>query len=218
MTWKLETCNNLNDYLYRLDYFEGYKSKTTSLLYQGLVMDLKYFYKRIVFIYIRESPSLSEIKELKNSIKNSDCIMGDLNLNPQIQDQKKKLLMLSGKTKFLSLEENTTSHDSQLDHIILENDLRKHSYSTAYFSFASDHKAIALRLASVSNEFTHEFRKNQNFDAERHLKAKKRTNIKNECEQLHCVADVNFCIPRECCNQFCVFQTWSRIIRFVLIR
>jgi hypothetical protein len=111
--------------IYDLDYVEGYteRRKAKSLLYQGLVMNLKCCYKKIVFIYIRETPSEIETIQFSKRFSDYDCIMGDLNLNPEIREQKARLKLICGNMKTLDLEEFTTINKTQLDHIILDKDL-----------------------------------------------------------------------------------------------
>ena len=50
-------------------------------------------------MYIRKTPNNSEVKEIADSVRNCDLVIGDLNLNPRIPDQRSKLLNLCGNTK-----------------------------------------------------------------------------------------------------------------------
>ena len=135
-------------------------------------MDIKKMYRRIVFLYIRETPNTEEIHNLKESLRNCDCIIGDLNLNPKVPEQRNKLITLCGKTKYMALEEITTINGTQLEHVIIEKEMKKTSFATAYFKFASDHKSIAFRLASYANCFTAAFKQSINFDQDYHTKKK----------------------------------------------
>ena len=91
-----------------MDYVEGYTEGNTTLLYQGITMNLRQLYRKLVFLYIRKTPSQSETVEIAFRFKEFDCIIGDLNLNPALCEQKKKLGIICGETKYLSLEETTT--------------------------------------------------------------------------------------------------------------
>ena len=164
---------NVNKFLYNLEYFEGCNSNARTLLYQGLVLDIKSLYRRAVFLYIRETPSFDEIHKLRQSFKNADCLIGDLNLNPKIPDQQRKLMAMCGETMYMALDEITTINGTQLDHVIIEKDLKTLSYAAAYFNFASDHKAITIRIASSENSFTVDFKEKINFDQDFHTKKKK---------------------------------------------
>ena len=132
--------------LYSLDYIEGYNSNNGKLLYQGLVMDFKTYYRRTVLLYIRETPNSEEVNVLTKTLRilNCDWIIGDLNLNPKIQEQKKKISTICGKTKFMALKEITTVNDSQLEHVIIEQEMEKNSFATSYFNLASDHKSVVF--------------------------------------------------------------------------
>ena len=161
---------NINDYIYNVDYIEGCTSNTNNLLYQGLVIDIKHLYSRFVFLYVRQTPTNEEIKNLKQALRKCDGIIGDLNINPTIPEQRNKLLTLCGTTKYMALEEITTRSGSQLEHVLLEKELKSRSFATSYFNFASDHKCIALRIACFSNSFTDNFKKKIHFNQDLHNK------------------------------------------------
>ena len=59
---------------------------------------------------------------------------------------------------------------SQLDHIILNNDLVTCSFVTSYINYASYHKSIVLRLATEETCFLPTFKDKVYFDREKHLK------------------------------------------------
>ena len=82
-------------------------------------------------IYIRETPTKEEVTEMANRFKTFDCIMGDVNLNPAIDDQKAKLETICGRDKILALKEITTDNNNQLDHIILGKSWSEFCFSTA---------------------------------------------------------------------------------------
>ena len=172
----LLTPNNKLDILnliFDMDYVEGYNDGNTTLLYQGITMNLRRIYKKFVFLYIRKTPSQLETTNIAERFIDFDGIIGDLNLNPSIPDQKHKLEKLCGKTKYLALAEITTMKLNQLDHIILEKDLSSHSFSTSYLNFASYHKSIVLRLNRANAKFRKEFVEGQHFNIEKHLKSNK---------------------------------------------
>ena len=164
--------NSLN-LIFDMDYVEGYTDENTTLLYQGITMNLKKIYKKFVFLYIRKTPSQSETTEIAERFNNFDGIIGDLNLNPAKPDQKWKLTKLCGNNKYLALTEVTTLKLNQLDHIILDENMSSHSFSTSYHNFASYHKSIVLRLATPSTKFRKEFREGKHFNIEKHLKPNK---------------------------------------------
>ena len=175
--------NKDEETLYALDYVEGYKSNSKTLLYQGLVMDIKNYYKRIVFLYIRETPNSDEILKISNRFRNFDCIIGDLNLNPAIFEQKKKLLEICGKSKQMLLEEITTRNETQLDHVIVETKMKENSFTTSYHNFASYHKSIVLRITSITNKFASYFKQKVSFDSDNHLKRSSRHQNQEETRE-----------------------------------
>ena len=161
---------NPYQFLYSLDYIEGYNSNKGSLLYQGLVMDIKSFYRRAVFLYIRETPNSVETNELTKSLKTCDWIIGDLNLNPKIPEQKQKLMTICGKNKFMALQETTTVNGAQLEHVIIEKEMEKYSFATSFFNLASDHRSIVFRICSSANSFTSAFKQKITFNSDLHMR------------------------------------------------
>ena len=71
--------------IYDLDYTEGRKDKSQTLLYQGLIIKLKHCYKQFAFLYIRQTPSKKETNEIANKF---DGIIGDLNLDPAVKNER----------------------------------------------------------------------------------------------------------------------------------
>ena len=155
--------DNLN-LIFDMDYVEGYTDGNPTLLYQGLTMNLNFIYKKVAFMYIRKTPSQSETTKIAERFHDFDCIIGDLNLNPKIADQQHSLKKICGNTKYLALEEITTTKLNQLDPIILEKDMSSYSFSTAYHNFASYHKSIVLRLASSNAKYRKEFKEGKHFN------------------------------------------------------
>ena len=99
-----------------------------------------------------------------------DVIMGDLNLNPSNETEKKKIMKLCNSTKYMALEEVTTVNNNQLDHILISLSLKSFCFATSYFNFGSDHKPICLRMSASENEFRESFLQNINFDSDLHLR------------------------------------------------
>ena len=123
-------------FIYHLDYVEGYKSKTKKLFYQGLVMRIREHLKKFVFLYIQETPSNEESIQISKAFQDYDAIIGDLNLNPIIPHQKKRLHEICGKSKYMDLEEITTDNFVQLDHVLLEHCMKSNSFCQTQFKQA----------------------------------------------------------------------------------
>jgi hypothetical protein len=66
-------------------------------------MDIMSFYRRAVFLYIHATPNAEEVHKISESVENCDCIIGDLNLNLKVPEQRKTLISLCGKSKYMAL-------------------------------------------------------------------------------------------------------------------
>ena len=104
------------------------------------------------FLYSRTTPTSKEITELRSMLDSSDYILGDLNLDPLVDTDKKKLNALCLKDKVIHLTEITTNQGNQLDHILVNRNLRHTVVTDAFLTFASDHKIIVLRLSNYCND------------------------------------------------------------------
>ena len=106
--------------VFSIDYTEGRKSSTDKLLYQGIILQFKEIYRQFVFLYIRETPNETETRDMSNKFKNMDGIIGDLNLDPQSENENNRIKTLCRDSKVMSLKEITTVNFKQLDHILLD--------------------------------------------------------------------------------------------------
>ena len=109
--------------IFSMDYVEERKMVTGKLLYQGIIIQFKEIYRQFVFLYIRETPNEKETADMSKKFENLDGIIGDLNLDPEMDNEDKKIRMLCGDSKVMSLKEITTVNFKQLDHILLDLDL-----------------------------------------------------------------------------------------------
>ena len=87
---------------------------------------------QISFIYIRETPSMRDIQRINKTLHSANLIMGDLNLDPNRDNDYEKLAVLTGNFKKRVLHETTFRWGNQLDHIILQNDLYPDHFCTSY--------------------------------------------------------------------------------------
>ena len=110
-----------------------------------------------VFLYIRQTPTSSDIVKISKFCQQSSAILGDLNLNPRIPVEKMHLENVCGERKYMALKETTRINNNQLDHIIIEKSLKPFAYATSFFNFISDHKTITLRIGVDGNKFSKEF-------------------------------------------------------------
>ena len=91
---------------------------------------------------------MEEAKSIAKTTELADFLMGDLNLNPENLDDKKKLDTLCGKNKKLLLHEITTKQKVQLDHIIGTKQDKYKVEVTSYKNFTSDHHSIVTRVSA----------------------------------------------------------------------
>ena len=139
---------------------EEYKTiKENQTHLQILTMTFPILRMTTSFIYIRKTPSQSDIKTILKYCSGSNILFGDLNLNPAIPAEKKLLNVLCGENKFLALEEITTDNFNQLDHIIADKSLKSKLFTTSYFNFISNHNSITARIGYNENNFTEDFLK-----------------------------------------------------------
>ena len=118
-----------------------------------------------VFLYIRQTPTSSDIEKITTFCQQSSAILGDLNLNPRIPVEKRHLDNICGEGKYMALNETTSiNNNNQLDHIIADKNLKPIVYATSYLNFISDHKAITLRLGIDGNELKKDFLQKKSYN------------------------------------------------------
>ncbi|HIF60881.1 MAG TPA: hypothetical protein EYQ26_15580 [Rhodospirillales bacterium] len=128
----------------KVDYLEMPTAQSLSAKIEG---------HKFSFIYCSRTPNMEEAKTIAKATGFADFLMGDLNLNPENLDDKKKLDTLCGKKKELLLHEITTKQKVQLDHII---GTKKNKYKvevTSYKNFTSDHHSIVTRVSANGADF-----------------------------------------------------------------
>ena len=116
------------------------------------VLKVSYCDEIISFIYCNASPSVKDVQELKRMTGNSDYILGDINLDPENLEQRRKLEDICGKEKMMHLRSITRGRKNQLDHIIIKKDLKHCVYSDSFHNFVSDHRAIIMRKSHFAND------------------------------------------------------------------
>ena len=141
------------------------------------VIRIRIFNINVGFVYIRQTPDAAELDVLIQAFRHSDCIMGDLNLDPVRDADKKKLQKLCGLERVMILDEHTTTRSNQLDHIIMKSHFTK-VFATSFFSHSSDHRTISVRIPLNDNDFCESFKKDRHFD--RHFDFDRRHNIVKE--------------------------------------
>ena len=119
------------------------------------------------FVYINKTPTNSDLDKLCGTLRSSQLIMGDLNLDMARAEDQGKLDRLCGETKRRVLKESTTDKFNQLDHVLLVNDPARHdAFSTSYYNCTSDHKVIVIRIPNVfkDNNLSEKFKQRLHLD------------------------------------------------------
>merc|ERR1711894_451472 len=76
------------------------------------------------FVYIRETPTFSDVDKIFKDIKDLDVVMGDFNLNMEKDEDKRKMdKFLTNKERIL--HELTTARNNQLDHILISKGIKQ---------------------------------------------------------------------------------------------
>ena len=97
----------------RLELKEKQYFKNEIVQMQVVFANFLQFGLRTALVYIRETPTVEQIKHLIRDFKNIDLVMGDLNLDPNREPDSDKLQMLCQQRKRV-LTEITTTRFNQL--------------------------------------------------------------------------------------------------------
>ena len=136
------------------------------------------------FLYCRTKPTDKEVQAIIKYFQECQVLFGDLNLSIKDSADLKKLKCLCNKQKEIALKETTRIlSNNQLDHILVDKKLMKHTFVTSFFNFISDHKSIVFRFGGEGSKFTDEASAKINFKIESHLKRRKEENIQLQFPQ-----------------------------------
>ncbi len=105
------------------------------------------------FVYCRTTPSIQEAEWLMEMTADSHYLMGDLNLDATVHDQKNKLHIICDKLKKPLLKEITTKNGVQLDHILGIERKGVGIFTTSFVNFISDHKYVTIRICNSDSKF-----------------------------------------------------------------
>ena len=155
---------------------------------QIVFVDFPDYFLRAAFVYVRSKPSKEYINILKKDLKDTDLVLGDLNLDPQIHEDKNKLSSLI-EHRSLVLNQVTTCRFNQLDHIALDCQKFKNYFATSYINYTTDHNVITVRIASKENEFSEQFQQKKTFDIDKETPKRKRRKIEKREEIIHLIED-----------------------------
>ena len=164
-----------------LKHIAEFKDTSCQVMIYEIKNDVKF-----AFVYLR--PNAGNKDQISKILKNYQCsdvnvIMGDLNLNPRISFENDRLKQLC-ENKEPALNEVTTVHKNQLDHIIVSKELKGHVFVTSFFNFISDHKSIVIRIGE--NELKDEVVQSLNLRSQKYMKeeCKVEENPAKECVKI----------------------------------
>ena len=140
---------------------------------------------KVSFIYVRKTPDNEDINRLRKYVYGSEVVLGDFNLNLNVQSEKRLMDKLCSDGKMNHMNDVTTDKLNQLDYVLLDEKIVKDAFSTAYKNFMGDHKSITVRIPYIGNEFSEEFKLKHFFDADHHLKPKKKKKEKEATKAAH---------------------------------
>ena len=134
---------------------------------QCLKVNIPEYAINIAFVYIRQSPTQTEVTLLLKILEDVDLLLGDLNLDPMRTEDLKKLNSLCAYSHSRVLNELTTTHFNQLDHIFFDGLFSPAFFTSSFRNFSSDHHTITIRLPLPGNNFSDLFLQRYNFNKER---------------------------------------------------
>ena len=129
---------------------------------------------KVSFIYVRKTPDNEDINRLRKYVYGSEVVLGDFNLNMNVHSEKCLMDKLCSDGKINHMNDVTTDKLNQLDYVLLDEKIVKDAFSTAFKNFMGDHKSITVRIPYIGNEFSEDFKLKHFFDADHHLKPKKK--------------------------------------------
>ena len=165
--------------------------KEKIIFLQCLKVHIPEFSFKVAFVYIRQSPTEVELTHLTKVLKDVDLFLGDLNLDPTRSDDLKKLnsLCVHGHTRVLN--EVTTTHYNQLDHILFQEKYSPSFFSTSFRNFSSDHHAISMRIPLLGNTFSDSFLQARYFNKEEKTGKRRRDSFSGEKQKFKRILDID---------------------------
>ena len=116
------------------------------------IVHLRWNSHQLSFVYSCFTPSKKENLEMEAYTRKSDFLIGDINLDASKDSDKRRLSELCGKSKLQHLNQVTTEQGNQLDHILVNKNLKHIVFTDTFFNLASDHKTIVLRISHYAND------------------------------------------------------------------
>ena len=115
-----------------------------------------------IFFYINKKPLKKDIEKIVKQLKENevDFLIGDLNLDFNLQEDRQKLELMCTGLDVESILYQNTRFLSHLDHILVSNKLKLQAFATSFANLYTDHSSVTVRICQNGN-FTSEFVEDQ---------------------------------------------------------
>ena len=115
-----------------------------------------------IFFYINKKPLKKDIEKIVKQLKEKevDFLIGDLNLDFNLQEDRQKLELMCTGLDVESILYQNTRFLSHLDHILVSNKLKLQAFATSFANLYTDHSSVTVRICQNGN-FTSEFVEDQ---------------------------------------------------------
>ena len=115
-----------------------------------------------IFFYINKKPLKKDIEKIVKQLKEKEVkfLIGDLNLDFNLQEDRQKLELMCTGLDVESILYQNTRFLSHLDHILVSNKLKLQAFATSFANLYTDHSSVTVRICQNGN-FTSEFVEDQ---------------------------------------------------------
>ena len=115
-----------------------------------------------IFFYINKKPLKKDIEKIVKQLKEKkvEFLIGDLNLDFNLQEDRQKLELMCTGLDLESILYQNTRFLSHLDHILVSNKLKLQAFASSFANLYTDHSSVTVRICQNGN-FTSEFVEDQ---------------------------------------------------------
>ena len=115
-----------------------------------------------IFFYINKKPLKKDIEKIVKQLKEKkvEFLIGDLNLDFNLQEDRQKLELMCMGLDLESILYQNTRFLSHLDHILVSNKLKLQAFASSFANLYTDHSSVTVRICQNGN-FTSEFVEDQ---------------------------------------------------------
>ena len=149
--------------------FKFESSKASSIIKLSGGKQFQYISVRIpthnlagIFFYINKKPLKKDVEKIVKQLKDKgdQFLIGDLNLDFNLQEDRQKLELMCTGLDVESILYQNTRFSSQLDHILVSNKLKLQAFASSFANLYTDHSSVTVRICKNGN-FTSEFVEDQ---------------------------------------------------------